>query len=144
MIKSGLEGVSKENRVVALRGLQDLGWIGHGGLADFEESYSLTKEGRRIVANRPELRDLEKNVQGHITALREVDGGTNGPRKDALKRLIEIECEMSAWDSALLHCYELRSLQSAPRILMVLRSHCISKEESSLRRTVGTKPSNHI
>lgn len=110
LIKSGLDGVTKEARVLALRGLQDLGWIGHGGLADYEESYSLTKEGRRIVATHPEVSSLEKNVHAHISALREVDGGTNGTRKDALKRIIVIECEMSAWDSALLNCYELRKL----------------------------------
>jgi len=110
LIKSGLDGVSKENRVLALRGLQDLGWIGHGGLADFEESYSLTKEGRRIAVNHPELKVLEKNVQGHITALREVDGGSNGTRKDALKKLIAIQCDMSNWDSALLNCFVLRKI----------------------------------
>ncbi len=110
LIKSGLDGVAKENRVAALRGLQDLGWIGHGGLADFEESYSLTKEGRKLSANHPEVSSLDKSVQEHISALREVDGGTNGSRKDALKRLIVIECETSAWDSALLNCYELRKL----------------------------------
>ena len=110
LIKSGLDGVSKDNRVVALRGLQDLGWIGHGGLADYEESYSLTKEGRKIVANHPEASSLDKSVQEHIAALRDVDGGSNGTRKDALKRLITIECETGSWDSALLNCFELRKI----------------------------------
>ena len=109
LIKSGLDGVPKQARVTALRGLQDLGWIGHG-LADYEESYSLTKEGRKIVANHLEIASLEKDVQEHISALRDVDGGSNGTRKDALKRLISTECEMGNWDSALLNCFELRKV----------------------------------
>jgi tetratricopeptide (TPR) repeat protein len=108
LIKSGLEGVPKEARIAALRGLQDLGWIGHGGFADFEESYSLTKEGRRVVACHPGAATFDRNVQEFVAAFRDVDGGSNGVRRDALKRLISIQCEMGSWDSALLNCFELR------------------------------------
>lgn len=108
LIKSGLDGVPKEARVAALRGLQDLGWIGHGGLADFEESYSLTKEGRRVAATHPEVATFEKNTQEYIAAFRDLEGGTNGSRREALKRLIGIQCEIGSWDSALLNCFELR------------------------------------
>ncbi|MFH1579644.1 MAG: hypothetical protein ABIE25_05730, partial [Thermoplasmatota archaeon] len=100
-VKSGFEGVPEDKRVSALRGLQDLGWIGHGGFADFGESYSLTKEGRRIASEHPETKDFDPNVREHIEALRLVDGESNGARKDGLKRLITIECEHGNWDSAL-------------------------------------------
>jgi tetratricopeptide (TPR) repeat protein len=110
LIKSGLDGVPKEARVTALRGLQDLGWIGHGGLADYEESYSLTKEGRGIVANHPEIKALDRSLQEHVAALREVDGGSNGTRKEALKKLVALQCDTSNWDSALLNCFELKKL----------------------------------
>jgi tetratricopeptide (TPR) repeat protein len=115
LIKSGLDGVPKQARVTALRSLQDLGWIGHGGLADFEESYSLTKEGRRVAANHPEVATFDKKVQEHISALREVDGGPNGTRREALKRIISIECDMGNWDSALLNCYELKKTAERAR-----------------------------
>jgi len=115
LVKAGLEGIPKDARIMALRGLQDLGWIGHGGLADYEESYTLTKEGRRIVASRPQTSSFDKNVQEHITALRELDGGSNGTRKDALKKLINIECEVGCWDSALLNCFELKKLAEKSR-----------------------------
>ena len=114
LLRAGLENVSKEARVAALRGLQDLGWIGHGGIADFEESYSLTKEGRRISSSHPQVSALDKNAQEFISALRDIDGGTNGPRMDALKRLISIQSDMGNWDSALVNCFELRrAAQSA-------------------------------
>jgi tetratricopeptide (TPR) repeat protein len=109
-IRSGLEGVPEDKRVSALRGLQDLGWIGHGGFADFGESYSLTKEGRRIASEHPETKDFDPKVREHIEALRFVDGESNGARKDGLKRLITIECEHGNWDSALVNCFELRKL----------------------------------
>src|SRR4030042_4155722 len=109
-VKSGFESVPENKRVAALRGLQDLGWIGHGGFADFGESYSLTKEGRRIASERPETKDFDPKVREHIEALRLVDGESNGGRKDGLKRLIAIECEHGNWDSALINCFELRKL----------------------------------
>jgi tetratricopeptide (TPR) repeat protein len=109
-VKSGFEGVPEDKRVSALRGLQDLGWIGHGGFADFGESYSLTKEGRRIASERPETKDSEPQVREHIEALRLVDGESNGARKDGLKRLITIECEHGNWDSALVNCFELKKI----------------------------------
>jgi len=115
LIRYGLDGVPKQARVTALRGLQDLGWIGHGGLADYEESYSLTKEGRRIAANHPETKEFDKGVQKHIAALGEIDGGSNGSKKDALKSLIAVQCEMSNWDSALLNCFELRKIAERTR-----------------------------
>ena len=108
LIKAGLCGVTKEARVTALRGLQDLGWIGHGGMADFEESYSLTKEGRRISANHPEVASFDKNLQEHMGALRDLDGCQNGALREALRRLITIQCEIANWDSALVNCFELR------------------------------------
>ena len=110
LVKNGLESVPREMRVSALRGLQDLGWIGHGGLADFEESYSLTKEGRRIASEHPEEKDLDVKTRDHIEALQNVDSASNGLRKDGLKRLITIECEHGNWDSALVNCFELRKL----------------------------------
>jgi tetratricopeptide (TPR) repeat protein len=109
-VKSGFESVPENKRVAALRGLQDLGWIGHGGFADFGESYSLTKEGRRIASERPETKDFDPKVREHIEALRLVDGESNGGRKDGLKKLIAIECEHGNWDSALINCFELRKL----------------------------------
>lgn len=110
LITSGFEAVPKERRVVALRGLQDLGWIGHNGYADFEESYSLTKEGRRVASERPDLSSFEKKVQDQVQALREVDSSANGEKKDGLRRLITIECDMGNWDSALVNCYELKKM----------------------------------
>ncbi len=110
LIKSGLEGIPKEHRVAAMRGIQDLGWIGHGGMADFEESYSLTKEGRRIIAECPDIKSLERNTLNQVEVLRAVDGSVNGPKKEGLKKLIAIECEMGNWDSALVNCYELKRI----------------------------------
>src|SRR4030042_115976 len=114
-VKSGFESVPENKRVAALRGLQDLGWIGHGGFADFGESYSLTKEGRRIASERPETKDFDPKVRDHIEALRLVDGESNGGRKDGLKRLIAIECEHGNWDSALLNCFELKKISERSR-----------------------------
>lgn len=110
LIQSGLEAVPKERRIEALRGLQDLGWIGHGGLADFAESYSLTKEGRRAAAGMPKIPDFEKGICEHIEALRLADSDANCDRKEGLKKLIDIDCELGNWDSALLHCYDLRRI----------------------------------
>jgi len=109
-VKSGFEGVPEDKRVSALRGLQDLGWIGHGGFADFGESYSLTKEGRRIASERPETKDFEPQVREHIEALRLVDSEANGSKKDGLKKLIVIECEHGNGDSALVSCFGLKKL----------------------------------
>ncbi|MGQ9587782.1 MAG: tetratricopeptide repeat protein [Thermoplasmata archaeon] len=110
LIQSGLDAVPKERRIEALRGLQDLGWISHGGLADFAESYSLTKEGRRIVADKLIISDFEKGVREHIEALRLADSDANCDRKEGLKKLIDIDCELGNWDSALMHCYDLRRI----------------------------------
>jgi tetratricopeptide (TPR) repeat protein len=110
LINSGLEAVPKDSRVAALRGLQDLGWIGHGGLADFEESYSLTKDGRVMASQRPELSSLDSKVREHIEALRHVDTGQNGVVKEGLRQLISIESELGCTDSALVNCYRLKSI----------------------------------
>jgi tetratricopeptide (TPR) repeat protein len=115
LVESGLEAVPENKRVSALRGLQDLGWIGHGGLADFGESYSLTREGRRIASERPDVKDFDPKVREHIEALRLVDGESNGARKEGLRRLITIECEHGNWDSALINCFELRKLAEKSR-----------------------------
>ncbi len=109
-VNSGFKAVPEDRRISALRGLQDLGWIGHGGIADFGESYSLTKEGRKIVSERPEMKNLDIEVREHVEALRLVDGESSVERKDGLKKLIAIECEHSNWDSALVNCFELRKL----------------------------------
>ena len=108
LISGGLEAVPKDSRVAALRGLQDLGWIGHGGFADFEDSYSLTEEGRHIVASKPPLSSLEKACQNHVENLRTLDEGANGSRKEALKKLIVVGCDTGNWDTALVNCHELR------------------------------------
>jgi len=110
LIASGLEGLPKEGRISALRGLQDLGWVGHSGLADYVESYSLTKEGRRIASERPPVTALEHLVREHVEALRTVDSEVNCAQKDGLRRLITLDCDMGNWDTALIHCYELRKL----------------------------------
>lgn len=107
LINSGLDSLPKDRLISALRGLQDLGWIGHGGLADFAESYSLTKEGRRIVSERPPITQIEKSACEHVEALRLSDSDPNGDRKTGLRKLIEIDCNHGNWDSAVLKCYEL-------------------------------------
>ncbi|OGS42601.1 MAG: hypothetical protein A3K67_05700 [Euryarchaeota archaeon RBG_16_62_10] len=115
LIASGLEAVSTDRRIAALRGLQDLGWISHAGFADFEESYSVTKEGRRIVSAGPGLDRLDRKIREYISAMRLSDSDSNGDRKDGLKRMIEIACDLGNWDSALLDCYELRKLAERTR-----------------------------
>ena len=110
LISEGLEAVPTESRVAALRGLQDLGWIGHGGFADYEDSYSLTEEGRHVVSTEPPLSSFEKSPRDHIENLRMLDEGTNGSRKDALKKLIVAGCDTGNWDTALVNCFELRKL----------------------------------
>lgn len=110
LIESGLDSVPKDARIAALRGLQDLGWIGHTGQADFEESYSVTREGRAVLSARPRLEELPENVQEHITALKAADSDSIDERKSGLKRLVEIECDLANWDSALVYCYELNKL----------------------------------
>ena len=44
LITTGISALPQDRRESALRGLQDLGWIGHTGVADLGESYLLTKE----------------------------------------------------------------------------------------------------
>lgn len=110
LIVSGLEAIPKDRRIAALRGLQDLGWIGHSGQADFEESYSLTREGRFIVHERPALSALEPVVRDHVEALRSLDADSDGDLKEALVKLIRIECDLGNWDSALIYCFQLRKL----------------------------------
>ena len=110
LIGSGLDALSKESKINALRGLQDLGWVGHSGLEDFAESYNLTKEGRRIVAESPPVTEFELCVQRHIEALRRVDEETDCAQKEGLVRLVGIDCDMSNWDTALIHCYQLKKL----------------------------------
>ena len=115
LIGSGLDALSKDCRIAALRGLQDLGWIGHSGLADFSESYSLTKEGRRTAAECPSVTELESCTQNHIDALRSVDDETNCAQKEGLRKLVSIDCDMGNWDTALIHCYQLRKLADKTR-----------------------------
>jgi len=110
LVASGLEAVPKDRRIAALRGLQDLGWIGHSGFADFEESYSLTREGRVVVQTKPPLTQFQPQVQEHISALRAMDCDDACARKEGLKRVIEIECKLGNWDSTLIYCYELSKL----------------------------------
>jgi len=110
LIGSGLDALPKECKIEALRGLQDLGWVGHGGLADFVESYSLTKEGRRAADERPPVSELESSVQNHIEALRSIDNAANCAQKEGLRKLIALDCDLGNWDTALIHCYQLRKL----------------------------------
>lgn len=110
LLKNGLGAVESEVRVSALRGLQDLGWIDHHGYADYGESYSLTKEGRRIVAAHPEVSSMPKCVVSHIEAIRALHSSSESERKENLKRLIAKECEIGNWDSALMYCHELREM----------------------------------
>lgn len=114
LIKSGLDGVPKDRLVASLRGLQDLGWI-NGGSADFAESYSLTREGRRVALERPAPSRLGPGTLQHIEAIRAVDSSLNGERKEALIRLITIECELGNWDSALMYSYELKKIAERTR-----------------------------
>lgn len=107
---SGMDALPQDRRDSALRGLQDLGWIGHAGVADFAESYSLTMEGRRIAAEQPPTTALEGKLQEHIEALRFADSDINGDRRDGLQRLIKLECDQGDWDSAMVNCYELKRL----------------------------------
>jgi tetratricopeptide (TPR) repeat protein len=117
--RSGIGALPQDRRDSALRGLQDLGWIGHSGVADFGESYSLTKEGRRIASEQPPFGAFDSRVQEHIEALRFVDSTMNGDRREGLQRLIRMECDRGNWDSALVNCYELKRLaektKDAPR-----------------------------
>jgi len=115
LVSSGLEALTKEARIAALRGLQDLGWIGHSGLADFEESYSLTKEGRLIVSQLPAVCDLEGCRKNHVMSLRAVDAETNCAQKEGLRKLIAVDCDLGNWDSALIHCYHLKHLAERSR-----------------------------
>jgi tetratricopeptide (TPR) repeat protein len=110
LVAEGLEALPKETRITALRGLQDLGWIGHSGMADFEESYSLTKDGRRTVAEHPSVHRLEPCIREQVEALRTVDGETNSVQRNGLKRLITVDCDLGNWDSALIHCFHLKRI----------------------------------
>jgi len=109
-IKSGLDAVPKDRRTAAMRGLQDLGWIGYAGFEDFEGSYSLTGEGMRIVSQMPTFNELDERTRNHIEAMRQVDEASNGIRKEGLRRLISEACSLGNWDSAQVNCYELRRL----------------------------------
>ncbi len=115
LISRGLEGVPSQSRAAALRGLQDLGWIGHGGFADFESSYSLTQEGKRIAYSQPPAGSFPENVRQHIDNLRELDSSTGCARKEALKRVVMSMFERGNWDSALMSCLELRDVAEKSR-----------------------------
>jgi tetratricopeptide (TPR) repeat protein len=106
---SGLNAVPKDKRIAALRGLQDLGWVGHSGLEDFEESYSLTKDGNRVFDQRPDISSLQPIVRSQIECMRDSLCNDQDLRRSALRKLVDIECELSNWDSALLYCFELRT-----------------------------------
>lgn len=110
LISRGLEGVPEQSRIAALRGLQDLGWIGHGGFAAFENSYSLTREGKRIALSQPPVESFPESVRQYIESLRELDGGTEWVKKEALKRLIASQCDHGNWDSAFVNCFQLRRI----------------------------------
>jgi len=110
LIRSGISALQQDKRDFALRGLQDLGWIGHSGVADFGESYSLTKEGRRIAVEQTPVAALDSRLQEQIEALRLVDSDMNGDRREGLQRLIKMECDQGNWDSALVNSYELKRL----------------------------------
>jgi tetratricopeptide (TPR) repeat protein len=110
LIRTGINALPQDRRDSALRGLQDLGWIGHAGLEDFGESYSLTKEGRRIATEQPSVAALDGKLREQIEALRFVDSDVNGDRREGLQRLIKIECDQGNWDSALVNSYELKRL----------------------------------
>jgi len=107
---SGFEALPQERREATLRGLQDLGWIGHTGVADLGESYTLTREGRRISTERPGFSSLDPKVREQIESLRFADSDINGDRRDGLERLIKTECDHGCWDSAMVNCYELKRL----------------------------------
>jgi tetratricopeptide (TPR) repeat protein len=115
LTRSGMSALPQDRRDSALRGLQDLGWIGHSGVADFGESYSLTKEGRRIAAERPPVTALDSKLQEQIEALRLVDSDVNGDRREGLQRLIKMECDHGNWDSAVVNSYELKRLAEKTR-----------------------------
>lgn len=110
LTSGGLEAVPTDSRLAALRGLQDLGWIGHGGFADYEESYSLTKEGRRLLATQSPADSLDARTKTYIEILRALDNCNGCARKGALRALAKVQCELGNWDSALMTCYELRRL----------------------------------
>lgn len=110
LVAGGLDALPKETRLTALRGLQDLGWIGRSGMADFEESYSLTKDGRCVVSDHPNLSGIEPCVRAHIEALRAVDEEACEDRKCGLRKLVTIDCDLGNWDSALIHCYQLKRI----------------------------------
>ncbi len=107
---SGFSALPQERREAALRGLQDLGWIGHTGVADLGESYTLTREGRRIAGERPDVSTLDNKVREQIDSLRFADSDVNGDRREGLQRLIKTECDHGCWDSAMVNCYELKRL----------------------------------
>jgi len=108
LIKSGLDAVPDARRSAALRGLQDLGWIGPSGTADFEMSYSITREGRFIFSETPAVTALAGAAQRHVEALRLADSSGSLTQREGLKKLIAIDCEKGNWDSALMNCFELR------------------------------------
>jgi len=110
LVARGLDAVPKESRIAALRGLQDLGWIGHNGVADFEESYTLTRDGRRIASEKPAMSCLEKCSREHVEALRLVDSDAEAHMKRGLRSLVAIDSDLGNWDSALIHCYHLKRL----------------------------------
>lgn len=108
LIEQGLGSVPKEARIAALRGLQDLGWINHGGYADFGESYSLTKDGRRVASERLLMDSMDPAMREHIEALRLLGDSSECTRKKALRKLVEQECELGNWDSALIYSFDLK------------------------------------
>jgi len=120
LVASGLEAVPKDRRIAALQGLQDLGWIGHSGFADFEESYSLTREGRRVASERPTLATLEPALRSHVEALRSLDAASTDDLKKALSNLIRVECDCGNWDSALIYCFQLRKLAERTKDIQML------------------------
>jgi len=115
LVSSGIDALPKDSMISALRGLQDLGWVGQSGLADFAESYSLTKNGRLVAISCPPPTELEVNTRSHIEALQSIDCDTDCIQKEGLRKLVSLDCDMSNWDSALIHCYQLKKLAERTR-----------------------------
>jgi len=110
LLAKGLDGVPKEIRIAALRGLQDLRWLDKGIDPDDELSCVLTVEGQRIASERPSTEELNRSVQDHIAALKSLDTPHREVKAEVLRRLISTEFALGNMDSALLYACELREI----------------------------------
>ena len=115
LVAEGLDVIPEDRRIAALMALQDLGWVDRKGFRHHEDTYKVTAEGQRIIEMRPDFRKLDIGMKEHLDALRASDSGDVDKRKAGLRKLIEVECDLGNWDSAMLRCSELRALAESTK-----------------------------